>query len=340
MFQKNDPTYFIAEIGSNHDGSLEEAIRYVCAAKEAGADAVKFQSFSAKGLFSRKRPAGGDMKNGWETHPAYEVIERLTVPDEWHFKLRKECDAAGIHFISAPFDIEKARLLREVGVPAIKIASGELTHHALLSEVATYGIPVILSTGMATLGEVEAALGVLRSGGCAEVVVLHCVSNYPPKFSEMNVRAVKTMSEALQVPVGISDHTPGWTVPMLALAMGSRCIEKHVTFDRARKGPDHPYAMLWEEFAAMVREIRNGEAALGDGLKRPTADETPERVYARKGVYAAQDLRAGDVLTPSNTKLVRHAFGIGAEDADKIYGARLARARAADEAVTWEDFKP
>ena len=331
-------TYFIAEIGSNHNGSLDEALRYVSEAKEAGADAVKFQSFSAAGLLSPKRPKNGS-KTDWEEHPAYKIIDGLELPDDWHRSLKKECDKLGIHFLSAPFEIGKARLLKEIGCPAIKIASGEITHDALLREVGSYGIPVILSTGTATMGEVEHASEVLWNAGCRKLFVLHCVSNYPPKFEEMNIPVIRTMADTLSVPVGLSDHTPGATLPILALGFGSRMVEKHVTFSRQQKGPDHPYAMEWPEFAAMIREIRNAEAALGDGIKRAPEGEAGERIYARKGLYAVKDLAPGEILTEANTKLVRHAFGIPANQANLAYGIPLQRPCKKDEAIFWEHLR-
>lgn len=340
-FSPSNGTFVIAEIGSNHDGSLDEAMRYVHAAKEAGADAVKFQSFSAAGLISKKRPTDPkDLSKGWELHPAYPILDKLELTDKWTIELKAESDRIGIEFMSAPFEITKAKFLHRSGCRALKIASGELTNFPLLKEVATYGIPLIVSTGIATISEVQEALDMLDRAGAREVVLLHCVSNYPPKFEEMNIRAIATMADAFGVPVGLSDHTPGWTIPVLASAFGSCCVEKHVTFDRNKKGPDHPYALEWPEFATMVRELRNAQIALGTGIKGPSPIEEPERIYARKGLYAAKDLKPGEKLTPENTKLVRHAFGIKANEVEKAYGIPIAKPRAADEAITWDDLKP
>ncbi len=333
----NSPTYTIAEVGSNHNGSLDEAIRYIHQAKKAGVDAVKFQSFSAEGLLSKKQPVDNDPQKGWQLHPVFSVLEKLELPEKWHFKLKKECERVGIEFLSAPFDIKKARLLKEVGVRAIKIASGELTHLTLLKEVSAYGVPLILSTGAATLEEVGLALDTIYKAGCREVVLLHCVSAYPPRFEDMNVRAVETLVENFMCPVGISDHTPGWTVPLLSCVLGGRCVEKHVTFDRKQKGPDHPFALEWSEFEAMVQALRNAEKALGDGIKKPMETEISERIYARKGLYANVDLKAGEILTAQNTKLVRHAFGISALDAEKIYGKKILKSKTSDEAIFRDD---
>lgn len=334
----SNAVYVIAEIGSNHDGSLERALEHVRRAKKSGADAVKFQSFSAQGLLNPKRPIQNDPENGWETHPAYDTLEKLELPDEWHAKLKAECDRLGIDFMSAPFDVKKARLVKSLGCNSMKIASGELTNTLLLKEVASYGVPIILSSGAATLEEIRTALTTLEQAGCRDVVLLHCVSNYPPKFSEMNVLAVETLRREFRIPVGISDHTPGHTVPVLATAFGSRCVEKHVTFDRKLKGPDHPYALQWEEFDILIAELQNAVAALGDGVKKPPESERAEALFARKGLYAAVNLKAGDTISLENTRIVRHAFGISARDVEKYLGKRLKKPVEADHAIFPEDF--
>lgn len=332
------PVYIIAEIGSNHDGSLEKAKALIKLAHEAGADAVKFQSFQVGELInSRWKPNGH-----WEPHKAWDTLDQLTVPESWHTELQTLCNTLNIDFLSTPFDENRLHLLNRLNIPAIKIASGDLTHHHLLEQVGALKKPVILSTGLAYLGEVESALQVLAKAGCRDVVLLHCVSLYPPKFSDMNLRAMVTMHQAFKVPVGISDHTPGSTVSLGAVALGACVVEKHLTDDKTRSGPDHPYALDGQEFAQMVRDIRNLEEALGDGIKQPAPDELPERIGARRAVYTRQFIAKGTPLSPSMLKVVRHAYceGISAEHFSQLLGRLALSDLQPDELLTWESLAP
>jgi len=325
-----EPVYVIAELGSNHDGSLEKARRLIEAAHKCGADAVKFQSFQAATLIN---PLWKPHEH-WEAHKAWDVLQKLTLPREWHAILQQYCHEIGIDFLSAPFDEDRLALLAELNVPAIKIASGDLTHHDFLRKVAALNKPVILSTGMAYLEEVEAALNILSD----QVALLHCVSLYPPQFSDANIKAMVTMHETFQVPVGYSDHTPGYTVPLGAVALGASIIEKHMTDDKTLPGPDHAYALDIKEFSMMVTEIRHMEAALGSGIKQPAPGEIPERVGARRAVYANRDIPAGVMLQPDMLKVVRHAYegGIQAQHLAQLSGKYLSQPISADTLLSWE----
>jgi N,N'-diacetyllegionaminate synthase len=329
-----EPVYIIAEIGSNHDGSLEKAKRLIQAAHQAGADAAKFQSFQAHTLINRHRKANG----AWEDHPAWETLQQLSLPDTWHAELNDYCKQIGIDFLSAPFNEASLALLDRLEVPAIKIASGDLTHHRFLNTVGQLKRPVILSTGLAYLGEVETALRILNDAGCDEVALLHCVSLYPPRFEDSNIRAMVTLQKAFQVPVGYSDHTPGNTVPLGAVALGASVIEKHLTDDKTAPGPDHSYALDIPEFTQMVTQIRNLEMALGDGIKKPAPGEIGERVGARRGIYACQVVSEGTVLTADMLKVVRHAYeeGIPAPLFEKIIGKTVTQTIQPHELLTWE----
>jgi len=329
-----EPVYIIAEIGSNHDGSLEKAKRLIQAAHQAGANAAKFQSFQASTLINRQHKANGH----WVDHPAWEILEKLSLPESWHSELNDYCKQIGIDFLSAPFNETSLALLDRLNVPAIKIASGDLTHHTFLQTVGQLKRPVILSTGLAYLGEVETALQILNEAGCHEVALLHCVSLYPPQFQDSNIRAMVTMQKAFQVPVGYSDHTPGSTVPLGAVALGACVIEKHLTDDKSAPGPDHPYALDIPEFTQMVTQIRNLEAALGDGIKRPVSGEIGERVGARRGIYANQEVQEGTILTAEMLKVVRHAYqeGIPAPLFERIIGKMTTKTLQPHELVTWE----
>ncbi len=321
---EGEPVFIIAEVGSNHDGKLEQARQLITAAKKCGADAVKFQSFTADRLVSPKHDK------------IYQAFKKVEMPREWHEELVKYAASQDIIFMSTPFDEESASLLHSLGVPAFKIASGDVTHFPLLSHVADFKKPIILSTGMATLGEVEAAIRVIRSRGNNDIILLYCVSIYPPRLEDANVKGMVTMRETFHLPVGYSDHSAGVTVPLGAVALGACVIEKHITIDRTLPGPDHPYALEVSEFAEMVRQIRLLELALGSGTKAPAEAEIPERKWARRGIYAAVDIPGGTTITGEMLKMVRpcvDAFAPG--DIDSVVGKTARKDIAANEPIEW-----
>lgn len=331
----------IAEIGSNHDGDLDRARALIDAAAAAGADAVKFQSFRATHLLARRWPTGD---GGWRAAEAFPVLERLEVPAEWHAPLRDRARARGVLFLSTPFDEGRAALLAGLGVPAFKVASGDLTHLPLLRALGGYGRPILLSTGLAESEEIEAAMAAIAEGaGTPErmpaVALLHCVSLYPLKPGDANLRALEALRLRFRCPVGWSDHSPGHTLALGARALGASVIEKHFTDDHDRRGPDHGFAMEPAEFRAMVDAIRMLESALGDGTKQPRPDETPERQWARRGVWAARSLPAGSVLEAADLKIVRPAFGLPPDALLQLVGRRLRRALAVDEPVREGDAR-
>ena len=271
----------IAEVGSNYNGSLETAQEYVRSAKACGADAVKFQTIRKDRLVSsRILSEGGIVEN-----PAYRLFASQELPDEWHFGLKETADREGIEFLSTSFYLEAVDLLERVGVQRYKIASGDITFFPLLESVGRTGKPVLLSTGASALEEIRASLDTLRQYGAGEVTLMHCVSNYPPRWDEMNLRAIATLREAFDLPVGISDHSPGSLVPIASVALGASVIEKHVTFDRSLPGPDHPFAMTMAEFAEMIRQVRLLEKCLGTGEKIPVEAEQAKRPRMRRGIY-------------------------------------------------------
>lgn len=318
------PVYVIAEVGSNHDGHLDRAIALVHAAADVGADAVKFQSFTAEGLSRRGEPS-------------YAVLERLALPDDWHGRLRETALSRGIEFLSTPFSEERADFLAALGVPAFKIASGDLTHHPLLRHVAGIGRPVLVSTGLADLEEIGDAVSALRGGGEVALALLHCVAAYPPRAEELNLRSIAVLASRFGVPVGFSDHSPGCSASLAAVAMGACLIERHVTFDRALSGPDHGYALTVAELAEMVCSVRALEATLGTARVAPASCEKDGRRFGRRSVHAARDLAVGTVLSPPLWKLVRPAEGVPADEASELVGRRLARSVAADQPIRWAD---
>ena len=285
----------VAEVGSNYDGDLALAKRYVKAAKAAGADAVKFQTLRHDKLFAPEVKQG----ETWIENPVLKRVKNLELPDAWHFELKAVADEVQIEFISTPFYLEAVDLLERVGVPYYKVASGDVTFVPLLERIASTSKPVVLSTGASTLDEVRAGVEVLTRNGAGPTTLLHCVSKYPPEFSEMNLRAQATLQKEFATEVGISDHSPGWLVPLASVALGGTFIEKHVTFDPSRDGPDHPFALAFDDFAEMVRQVRTLETALGTGVKVPSADEAARRHRFRRSPYDPKTHRPTDASAPA-----------------------------------------
>lgn len=326
--------YIIAEIGSNHDGDLERAKRLIRLARDAGADAAKFQSFRAERLINSKWRQG----NRWVPDPSWETLKKLSIPEDWHKILVKEAKSVGIDFLSTPFDLERLQLLIDMQVPAIKIASGDLTYHEMIRAAGKICIPVFLSTGHATLGEVEAALKVLWEVGCKDIVLLHCASLYPASYEEANIRAMVSMQHGFQTQVGYSDHTLGFTAPLGAVALGACVIEKHITDDKTRKGPDHSFALDGDEFAQMVSHIRQLEKALKGWKKTFNPREAEERILARRAIYAVEKIPRGVEITRERVKMVRHAYpeGISPDYWSVVEGKVVSKDIEADELITWD----
>lgn len=276
-----DHVFTICEVGSNYNGSIDCALDYLRAAKRAGADAVKFQTLRKDKLVAPRIYVDGR----WVENPVYKAFSSLELPDEWHFELKRCADQTGIEFFSTPFYLEAVDLMERAGVRTYKIASGDISFLPLLQAVGATGKRVIMSTGASALADIETALNVLTQSGARDITLLHCVANYPPRWEEMNLRAMVTLKEEFGLPVGISDHTPGSLVAIAAVALGAVAVEKHVTFDRGQAGPDHPFAMTMDEFADMIAQLRTLEVALGDGNKLPVQSELEKQYRLRRGVY-------------------------------------------------------
>ena len=331
-----EPVYIIAEIGSNFDGNLEQAKKLIDLAKEAGANAAKFQSFMPDKIIARK---GFSTKVSFQAKwdkPVYEVYSEAMLPREWHRELASYCGEKNIQFLSAPYDREAVDLLSEIGVPAFKIGSGEIDNPPFLEYVAKKGKPIILGTGASTLGEVGEAVNTIRGAGNEDIVLLHCVTNYPSPIEEANIRAMLTLREAFQVPVGYSDHSPGSVVPLGAVALGACVIEKHFTFDKARKGPDHPFAMDVPEMTAMIKDVRLLEKALGSAVKQVTLAEAETIVIQRRGLFARVDIPAGTSITPEMMEPLRPATGIPPKQIQMVIGKRTKVDIPQGEPITWE----
>lgn len=331
------PCYVIAEAGSNHNRDFDTARRLIDEAADAGADAVKFQTYSGRSLYSTKTPSF-DYLSDLTTQKPHELLEAISLPRDWQPLLAEHCRERGVEFLSSPFDVEAVDELDALGVPAFKIASFELVDLPFLREVGKRGRPLIISTGMATMGEIEEALGAARDGGATEFVLLQCASLYPAPAHIMNLNAIGTMERAFGVPVGLSDHTLGIHVSVASVAVGAVMIEKHYTLDRSHPGPDHPFAIEPNELRELVRQVREVEAALGDGVKRGPTEEEAAEMYtkARRSVVAARAIPAGTAIARDMLTVKRPGFGIKPKFIDALVGRRAAVDIDEDEIITWE----
>ena len=301
----------IAEAGVNHNGDVALARELVKAAASAGADAVKVQTFVAERVTSPSASkADYQLQTTSKKESQLEMLRKLELSREAHEELQALCDDLDVAFVSTPFDRGSVDLLDSLGVPFIKIGSGEITNHPFLLYVASKGRPIVLSTGMSTLAEVDEAVGVIEQGGCKDLTLLHCVSNYPADPADVNLRAMRTMAEAWGIPVGYSDHTPGIEVALAAVAMGAAVLEKHFTLDRSLEGPDHRASLEPKDFHRMVDGIRTIERALGTGRKIPAPSEGNTRVTARRSLVAACDIAEGEFLTEANIAILRPGTGL------------------------------
>lgn len=331
------PVLIIAEAGVNHNGDVALAKKLIDAAAEAGADLVKFQTFSADRLVTRtaaKADYQTQTTDGAETQHA--MLRRLELSPDTHNELIAHCAERRIGFFSTGFDIESVNLLSGLGQSLFKIPSGEITNLPHLRHIGQMGKEVILSTGMATLGEVEAAIEALETAGTprGRITVLHCTTEYPTPMNEVNLRAMQTLQSAFGVRVGYSDHTPGIEVAIAAVAMGATVIEKHFTLDRGLPGPDHQASLEPQELKAMIAAIRNIEQALGDGVKRLTPSEAKNRPVARKSIVASRNIRVGEIFSNENLTTKRPGTGISPMRWDEVLGRRAGRDFMADELIT------
>ena len=335
---KKSHTYIIAEAGVNHNGKIELARRLIEVAKEAGADAIKFQTFKAEESTSFSAEKAEYQKENTSVEESQlEMIRKLELPFEQFAELKAYCQELEIDFISTPDGMESLQCLVELNVPLIKIGSTEVTNRPFLTAIAKTGKPIILSTGMSTLGEVEKALDIITSTGNENVTLMHCTTDYPTELQDVNLYAMKTMEQAFQIEVGYSDHTLGCDAAVAAVALGATCIEKHITLDRNMEGPDHQASMPPEEFKEYVKHIRNAEILLGDGCKRPTAKELININQVRRSIVTTKAVSKGTVLTEEMLCLKRPGTGIAPEHMNILVGRTLKRDIGQDEIIYWED---
>lgn len=330
-------TLIIAEAGVNHNGDMSMAKQLIAAAADAGADLVKFQTFVAANIISRTAPKAEYQKTTTDPEESQqEMVRKLELNRDQHMKLIDECKKQGIGFFSTAFDLDSIDLLEDLGCrKLVKVPSGEITNLPYLRYIARHGNQVLLSTGMANLGEIEAAINVIEQSGTvrANITVLHCNTEYPTPMGDVNLRAMVNIGHAFGVKIGYSDHTAGIEVPIAAVALGATVIEKHFTLDRAMPGPDHMASLEPDEFKAMVVAIRNIEMALGDGIKRPSSSELKNKPIARKSLVASKPIKAGELFSKENLTAKRPGTGISPMQWDTVVGRLAPRDFAEDEII-------
>lgn len=328
--------FIIAEAGVNHNGSLEIAKALIDVAVQSGADAVKFQTFKADKLVSKTAQKASYQKQTTDADESqYTMIKKLELDERAHHELIEYCAQKNILFLSTPFDHESIDLLTDLGMEIFKIPSGEITNLPYLRHIGSLQKEVILSTGMATLDEIDQALRVLTSAGTAKehIIVLHATTEYPCPMEEVNLRAMQTIRDTFDIRVGYSDHTRGIEVPIAAAAMGASVIEKHFTLNREMEGPDHKASLEPNELIAMVHAIRNIEKALGDGIKRPSPSELKNIPIARKSIVASRAITKGERLSEQNITIKRPGSGISPMRYDEIIGTVASKNYDEDEAI-------
>lgn len=335
-----EPCFIIAEIGVNHNGDVGIARQLVDIAVQAGADAVKFQTFRTELLVSKSAPkAEYQQRSTGGSESQFDMLRALELSDDEHRELFTYCHERGIIFLSTPFDHNSADFLHTLGVSAFKIPSGETVNLPMLRHVALKQLPIILSTGMSTLGEVEAAVRTIRQAGNEQIVSLHCVSNYPADFRDINLRAMHTISQSFNLPSGFSDHTMGIEIPLAAAAMGASVIEKHFTLSREMNGPDHQASLEPNELTSMINGIRNIESALGTGVKEPAESERNITQVARRSIHLHRSCASGSVLTADDLIALRPGGGIAPNQFDSIVGRTLKRDMPKGIALDWADLE-
>jgi N,N'-diacetyllegionaminate synthase len=344
LFQKNPAaeapsTFIIAEAGVNHNGSLDQALEMVEVAAQCEADAVKFQTFRADRLASAQaEKAHYQKQNTGDAENQHAMLKSLELSEEAHRALIKRCQERDILFLSTPFDEASADLLLHLGVKGYKLGSGDITNLPLIQHLARTGLPLILSTGMSTMPEVDEAVQAAREAGCHQLALLHCVTSYPSPAEESNLRVIPVLSQRYRVPAGFSDHTLGTHISVAAVAMGARIIEKHFTLDKALPGPDHLASATPDELKLLVQKIRQTESALGDGEKRVTPAERVNLAAGRRSLFWAASLPTGTLPEAAHFICLRPAIGLAPKHLPTLIGRRLSRAVVQGQPVNMDDF--
>lgn len=341
-------SFVIAEAGVNHNGSTELALQLIDAAARAGADAVKFQTFKAESLVAEGTSTAEYQKKNAGDDDQFSMLKRLELSEHQHQQLIAHCNSLNIEFMSTPFDIESAYFLVSQGMKRIKVPSGELTNLPFIRQLVSFDKPMILSTGMSSLQEVKDAvacflqerkkLGLNKKLLSGELTILHCTSNYPAHYNDVNLRAMQSMAKELNLPVGYSDHTDGVLVSPVAVAMGATIIEKHFTLDKNLPGPDHKASLEPDELEQLILHIRMVEQSMGDGIKEPRDNELPVRDLVRRSVTLVVDKEIGEELFDQDIKLLRPGNGIQPRDLGDVIGKKLKYKLKAGQTLHWKDL--
>lgn len=335
----NKNVFIIAEAGVNHNGDIRIAKQLVDEAKAAKVDAIKFQSFNASKLVTKNAPKAEYQKKNTGNGNQYNMLKKLELSIENHIELKNYCDKKSIMFLSTPFDEESVDLLEKIGVSLYKVSSGDLTNIPLLQYIASKNKPIILSTGMANLGEIEDAIEAIKETSNIEIKLLHCTSNYPTKYEDVNLKAMNTLKNAFNLEVGYSDHTNGIEIPIAAVAMGAKIIEKHFTIDKKMEGPDHKASLDPLELKEMVSSIRNIEQAFGDGIKKCNKSEENTRKIARKSIVLCKPIKKGQIIERSCLTCKRPGDGISPKYINKIIGKIANIDMEKEYSIRWEDVR-
>tara|TARA_B100000965_G_scaffold109039_1_gene90167 strand:- start:1227 stop:2282 length:1056 start_codon:yes stop_codon:yes gene_type:complete len=337
---KNQPAYIIAEIGANFNGSLSQAKKLCDAAKVAGADCAKFQSFISEKIVSAKGFSKMNLKgvHGTWDKSVSEVFKEVEFPREWHKEVKEYCDDIGIHFSTSPYDFEAVDLCEKLKLPFIKIGSGEITWLEMIEYVAKKNMPIIMATGDATLSEIDEAVNTIKNVNNNQLVLLQCITNYPSQIESANINVLKTYQTAFNVLTGYSDHSPGDLVILGSIALGGCVVEKHFTLDKNDKGPDHPHSLDPKEFSQMVKNIRLMETALGSSKKDVVEEESETVIVQRRGLYAAKDIKSGEIITTENLEVLRPALGILPKYKKVVLGMSPKVDIKKGEPIYWKNF--
>ena len=332
-----EPVYVIAEVSANHNQKFENALRIIEAAREAGADAVKLQTYTPDSMTIQSQRQYFQVTGGtlWDGRSLYDLYGDAYTPWEWQPKLKGAAEDLGMHCFSSAFDTSAVDFLEKMHVPAHKVASFELVDLPLIRKMAETGKPLILSTGMATLEEIEEAVGTARSAGAIEIALLKCSSAYPAPAEEMNLRTIPELERRFNVPVGLSDHTTGIAVPVAAVSLGACIVEKHLTLSRADGGPDSAFSLEPQEFRAMVDAVRTAEKALGKVHFGVSQDEGRSRIF-RRSLFVVRDIKKGDRFTAENVRSIRPAHGLHTRHMEEIMGKSAARDIERGTPLSWD----
>ncbi len=336
---EDEPAFIIAEAGVNHNGDIKLAKKLIDAASDAGADAVKFQTWVTEEIITREVPKPKyQLRTTGREESQYDMLKKLELSWDDHLILKDYANDRGILFSSTPGEEKSTDLLESLGVKFFKIGSDDLTNHPLLEYVAGKGKPMIVSTGMGNLGEIEEAMDTICSAGNEEVILLHCTFEYPPMFKDLNLKAIKTMQRAFQIPVGYSDHTTDFVAALAAVSLGASVIEKHITLDKTLPGPDHAASLEPDEFNKLVKSIRNCEEALGSCIKKPSISELENMKIARKSIVANEEIREGSVIEKHMVGIKRPGTGLPPKNLPIVIGRRAKTRIKKDELITLENL--